>query len=565
MSGEWTGSKEWRIRPPVQGHSFGRSDIPPVVCQVLHNRGITSDLDLDLLLDPSATAVHDPALLPGMEVAVQRLYQAITGHETVAIFGDFDVDGTTATALLAQGLGDLGIKVLPYIPRRDSEGHGLNKAAVQALRDAGATVLVTVDCGVTSHQEVALAQDLGMDVVITDHHVPPQEIPPAFATIDPKLESSRYPCPYLSGAGLAFKLVQALYDFVGQPWKRELLELAALSTVADLVPLKDENRFLVKEGMKELQRTGRPGLQALYRQAGIKAESIDVEIISFSIAPRLNAAGRLEDADVSYRLLLTRSDQQAESLAALLGSLNRKRQQLTEEAWSLARDEVRSWVSIPRLLLVGNRSFSPGIAGLVASKLVEEYNRPAVVMCLGDELITASARSIPDFDVGDALSQCRDLFLRHGGHRQAAGFQMDPHNLPNLRERLTQVAEERLDGSDMVPSIDIDAEVPVASLTGETFRWLKDLEPYGVGHPRPVFLTRSLSPMNAMKVGAQGQHLRLKLREGKVVWDAMAFRQADRWVTDAPLVDVVYTIGSDQRGFVPVMALKVLDFRPSDA
>ena len=555
-------SREWRLRRPAPEEAVGGTGLPPIVAQVLHNRRITTRAGLDSFLNPR---LHDPSLLSQMETAVHRLYRALEDGETVGIFGDFDVDGVTGTALVAQGLGDLGVKVVPYIPHRVTEGHGPNKPAVQDLRDKGASVLVTVDCGVTSSEEVALAQDLGMDVIITDHHTPPQTLPPALAIIDPKLDSeSDYPFSELSGAGLAFKVVQGLYDLLGQPWNRDLLELAALSTVADLVPLVDENRFLVREGLKELRRTQRPGLRALYRYANISADSVDVEAISFAIAPRLNAAGRLEHSFASYRLLLTRSPDEAEALAAQLEGLNRKRQQLTEEAWVRARDLVKSWSPLPPILLVDDVGLSPGIAGLVAARLAEKFYRPAIVMSLVDGVVRASARGIPEFDLmSGALSPCHDLFTRYGGHRQAAGFQMPPENLPRLKERLALVSEEDMGKPDLTPSLDIDAEVSVASLAGETFRWLKDLEPFGVGNPAPAFLTQNLRPVDARTVGRQGQHLRLKLREGNVVWDAMAFRQRDKWVTDTPLLDVVYTMGTECRGSTEVLALRVLDFRSS--
>ena len=368
-----------------------------MVARVLHNRGITSALEIDSLLTP---VLREPDLLPGMESACHRLRKAIEAGEVIGIFGDFDVDGITGTALVAEALGDLGAKVVPYLPDRMTEGHGLNGAAVQALHEQGVSVLVTVDCGVTSVDEVSLAIDLGMDVIITDHHIPPPILPPATSIINPKLGDSDYPFQELSGGGLAFKLVQGIYGLVGQPWKRDLLELAALSTVADLVPLKDENRFLVREGVKELRRTRRPGLLALYRRAGIKAESVDVGTISFMIAPRLNAAGRMQHASYSYALLMTRSSEEAERLAAQLDALNRERQQLTQEADRWAREMVRGWAHLPFILVVEDGRFSPGLAGLVAGRLAEEFYRPAVAMSLVDGVLRASARSIPEFDLG---------------------------------------------------------------------------------------------------------------------------------------------------------------------
>ena len=554
--------RSWRVRPSAAVPS-GMSDLPPLVAQILCSRGVESHEAIDRFLNPGP---HDAGLLPGVGPAVQRLRKALEAGERIGIFGDFDVDGVTATALLAEGLGDLGGKVAPYIPHREEEGHGLNEAAVQALRDSGITLLVTVDCGVTSHREIALAQELGMDVIVTDHHVPPTLLPPALSIVDPKVEGSLYPFPDLSGAGLALKLVQALYDSLGRPWRRELLELAALSTVADLVPLVDENRYLVKEGLKELRRTRRPGLLALYRHARIKPETVDAETISFLIAPRLNASGRLRDAGISYELLVTRSEERAEELAGDLEALNRDRQRMTEEAYSTAQGAVYSRDSVAAVILVGGDWVAPGIAGLVASRLVDEFHRPAIVTSVGEDVVRASARSVPGYDVlAQALYPCRELFNRYGGHKQAAGFEMQAANLPALEEKMASVARETEGSIDPEPALDIHAEVPVSSLPGAAFRWIKELEPFGMGNPAPLFLTRGLVPMEARLVGRQKQHLRLKLKEGRVIWDAMAFRQAERWDPDCSSLDVVYTMGTDRRDGAEVLALKVVDFRLSDS
>ena len=561
MSREMPPRRPWRIPPPLPTADPELADVPPVIARVLRNRGLNTRPEVDRFLSP---VLHDPQLLPNMEPACDRLRSAVMGGEAIGVFGDFDVDGVTGTAVMAQGLRALGATVVPYIPDRVSEGHGLNPESVQVLRNRGVSVLITVDCGITSVNEVSIAQELGMDVIITDHHVPPETQPPAHSVISARLESSEYPFLELSGAGLALKLVQGLYSLMGRTWDRDLLELAALSTVADLVPLQGENRLLVREGVKELRRTRRPGLLALYRHAGIQAESIDAETIAFSIAPRLNAAGRLEHASTSLGLLITESADRAEELAAKLEALNVDRRQLTEEAWTRARDEVMGWGAVPPMILVSNEELSPGIAGLVASRLVDQFHRPAVVMSQVDGMLMASARSIPGFDLmADALSHCPDLFKRHGGHSQAAGFLMLQANLPALEERMVTLAGQALEGRDLEPTLDIDAEVSVASLAGETFRWLKDLEPYGVNNHAPTFLTRNLRVLEARPMGGNGQHLRLKLKEGRVVWDAVAFRQGERWVQDTESLDAVYTIGAQRRGGSEVLALNLMDFRSS--
>ena len=535
--------KEWKL--PAGGVRPWTDRAPPVIAQVLANRGIDSPPLLKAFMDPQP---HDPMLLPGMPGACRRLAQALDSGETVGVFGDFDVDGVAGTAVAVQGLEDLGARVVHHIPDRVSEGHGLNPDAVRSLAQRGVSLLVTVDCGVGGVAEVELAGSLGMDVIVTDHHVPPPALPPALSIIDPKLDPGEYPFNQLSGGGLAFKLIQGLHDFLGRPWERRLLELAALSTVADVVPLRDENRFLVRAGIEELRRTHRPGLRALYRRAGLAPDSIDAETIAFMIAPRLNAAGRMEHASISYQLLATDDPDEGDRLAARLEVLNRERRQMTEEADARVRERMDGGRAGASILVVLDHLVTPGIAGLVASRLVDEYHRPAVVMSMVDGMIRGSARSIEEFDVGGALETCGDLFVRHGGHRAAAGFEMAPENLPELEARLTAVAEERLDGLPERPPLRVDAELPVSRLVGDAFRWLKDLEPFGQDNRAPAFLTRAMEVLHVRQVGSDGRHLRLKLRDGPAVWDAIAFRRGGQLPPDSSRLDVVYNIGTEQRG-----------------
>ena len=553
-------SKDWKL--PAGDVRPWTGDVPPVIARVLRNRGIDSPSRLAAFMNPD---LHDPVLLPDMLRACQRLASALSAGETVGVFGDFDVDGVAGTAVAVQGLQDLGAPVVPYIPHRVSQGHGLSADAIHSLAERGVSVLVTVDCGVGDAGEIGLAKRLGMDVIVTDHHVPPPVLPPALCIVDPKLGGGEYPFNDLSGGGLAFKLIQGLYELLGRPWERRLLELAALSTVADVVPLRDENRFLVREGIQELRRTRRPGLRALYRRAGLKPGSIDAEAIAFMIAPRLNAAGRLEHASTTYRLLMTDDADEGDELAARLEVLNRERQQMTEEANLRVRERMEDGYARSAFLVVLDPLVTPGIAGLVASRLVDEYHRPAVVMSMVDGMLRGSARSIQEFDVGGALESCGDLFVRHGGHRAAAGFEMAPENLPELEARLGAIAEERLDGLPARPPLYIDAELPVSHLVGDTFRWLRDLEPFGAANPAPAFLTRAMEPLAIKQMGSNGRHLRMKLKDGPAVWDAIAFRRGDRLPPGSSKLDVVYNIGTEQRGGAEVLALKVLDFRTSDS
>ena len=555
--------RNWKLHPPAPPELSQVAGLPPVVAQVLYNRGVTKAEDIHQFFNESAPVLHDPMLLPGMPHAVDRLAHALESSQVIGVFGDFDVDGVTATALLAQGLGNLGAKVAPYIPHRVTEGHGLNPEAVQALKDSGVSLIVTVDCGVTSHAEVSMAVDMGMDVIITDHHTPPSVLPPALAIVDPKVPNSSYPFQELTGAGLAFKLMQGLYAHLGHPLPQDLLALAALGTVADVAPLRDENRSIVKGGLNELRTTHIPGLQALYRNTGLQPKAIDTEAISFIIAPRLNASGRMQHAISSYSLLTTQSEDEAELLAAEIGGLNQERQRNTEEAYQRAKEGTSSLEPSCPILLIADEEILPGISGLVASRLVEDYNRPAVVMALDQDLVRASGRSIPEFDLVAALYQCQDLFDRFGGHPMAAGFVMDRKNLPLLEQRLTGVASQMLGDLDLTPTLWIDAEAAPSSLMGETYKELRALEPFGAGNPAPVFLARNLKLASSRAMGRSGQHLRLKLSDGRVTWNAMAFRWGDREVPSAERLDLVYSLTTQGWDGQKVLALRVHDLRPS--
>ena len=553
-------SKVWRIHPPAPADFVRGVGLPNVVAQVLYNRGVTSAGEARAFLEGPSDPFHNPNLLPQMTHAVERLARAIESGETIGVFGDFDADGVTATAILAQGLGALGGHVTPYIPHRITEGHGLNVEAVQALEQSGVDLIVTVDCGVTSHREVEFAADLGMDVIITDHHTPSASLPPALAIIDPKVPGSDYPFTELTGAGLAFKLVQGLYAQLGKEWPDYLLAFAAIGTVADLGPLRDENRAIVTEGLRQLRETGNAGLNALYRQAKISPRDIDSGTISFIIAPRLNAAGRLQHAISSYRLLTCDTAGEANALAETLEDFNRERQRNTEAACQKALEMADDGEPI---LLLAHEVFSPGTSGLVASRMVEAFHKPAVVMSLDGGVVRASARSIPAFNVIAAFEECRPLFQRFGGHSMAAGFVMDRANLEELCAKLTSIARDILGDSRPPPVLHIDAEARPTDLMGDTYKSLAALEPFGYGNPKPVFLARRMKLQEARHVGGERQHLRLRLWDGRVAWTAFAFRQGGRELPGDGLMDLVYSLSINAWKGKRVIELRVEDFRPS--
>ncbi len=531
-----------------------------MVAQVVYNRGVTTPEEARAFLEGPPETFHNPGLLPQMSLAVERLIQAIDSGETIGVFGDFDADGVTATAILTQGLGALGGHVTPYIPHRITEGHGLNVEAVQALGQSGVSLIVTVDCGVTSHREVEFAAELGLDVIITDHHTPSAILPPALATIDPKVPGSGYPFTELTGAGLALKLIQGLYRHLDKEWPRDILALAAIGTVADLGPLQGENRAIVAAGLQQLRRTNSPGLNALYRQAKVSPRNIDSGTISFIIAPRLNAAGRLQHAVSSYRLLTCSTTGEANALAETLEDFNWERRRNTEAATQKALEMANSDQPI---ILLAHEEFAPGISGLVASRMVETFHKPAVVMSLDGGLVRASARSIPGFNVIAAFEQCRPLFQRFGGHSMAAGFVMDRANLDDLRTKLTAIAGKTLGDHRPAPTLQIDAEAHPVDLIGDIYKSLTMLEPFGYGNPRPVFLARYMEVQESNRVGGEGQHLRLKLWDGRAAWTAFAFRQGGRQLPEDGLIDLVYSLSTNSWRGKNVIELRVEDFRPS--
>ncbi len=379
--------------------------------------------------------------------------------EKIAVYGDFDVDGVTSTALMVQGLASLGGVVMPYIPHRVTEGHGLRSAAIDELHEQGVTLIVTVDCGITDVEEVKHANKLGMTVIITDHHTPPPTIPPAFAIVNPKLAGSKYPFNELAGVGVAYKVMQALMNSLGREEHMEgQMDLVAIGTVADMVPLVWENRYLVKRGLKTLNASPRLGIKEIITRAGLTLGNLDADSITWCLSPWLNASGRLEHAIASYKLLTTTSQQEARELAALLGQQNVERQRLTAKAMTEARAQIAAQGLAP-LIMLCNKEFPLGIAGPVAGKLAEEYYRPVIIVNIDDKTASGSCRSIPEFNIIKALNQCTGLLGRYGGHAQAAGFTMPAKNIPLLQKALIDLAGTQLKDVELRPRINIDAEV----------------------------------------------------------------------------------------------------------
>jgi single-stranded-DNA-specific exonuclease len=546
----------------VPDEYLNASGLPPLIAQLIYNRGVKLE-ESKPFLSVDHRLEGNPFLLPDISRAVNRVYKAVLAREKIAVYGDFDVDGVTAVVILVEGLSRLGAEVIPYIPDRVNEGHGLKISALEKLQAQGANLVITVDCGVTDLTVIKQAQNMGIDIIITDHHIPLGSLPRAVAVVDPKRKDSVYPYPDLAGAGVAFKLLQALFHKDSrEKWLARLLDLVVLATVTDLVPLVDENRYLVKEGLRELNNSSRVGIQEMVKLAGLKPGELDAEDISWVLGPRLNAAGRMNNASTSYQLLTTQSSEEAHLLALELEEKNAERQKLTSEVLSRAKEKLAAKLHLP-VLIEGDESYSIGVIGLVASKLVDEFYKPAIIINLGPELCQGSCRSIAEFDIAAALAKCQDLLTAFGGHPLAAGFTVARRNLTQLEQRLVNLATDQLGHLELRPELVIDAELPLTVLAGETFNLIQKLSPFGWGNPQPTFLTRQVEVIECRNFGSQAEWLRLKLKQGNATWQAVDFKSQKKQAEIPSHIDIVYNLEKSHWNGEEVLSLNLLDFAPA--
>jgi single-stranded-DNA-specific exonuclease len=546
----------WRLRDP-HAYQNGIDRFPPIVATVLAARGITTRAQADLFYKPNLMPDYDALELPGMHEAIARVRQAIEAREPIALFGDFDVDGVTSVAVLHEGLKPLGASLITYIPDRFTEGYGLNFGAVKKLRAQGAGLLVTADCGISSVAEVAYANELGLDVIILDHHTVPDVMPAAVAAVNPKRLDSPYPFDELAAVGVAYRFLEVLYEACGRTLDTSsFIDLAALGTVVDVAPLFDENRRIVTDGLARMQQGLRPGLEALARVSGTAAERFNAETLGFAIGPRMNAAGRLAHANIALDLMLAKDPMTARNLAEQLDALNRQRQGQTEEAMAMV-EEILGNSDDPLVMVAAD--ISPGIVGLVASRLADRRNRPAIVLSKGPEESRASARSVAEFDIVSAIRKEKDLLVRHGGHRAAAGFTVRNENLELLRDRLINTAAEQLGWEPASKLIQVDAEARLGDLNGLEIKGLMRFEPCGQGNRKPVLLTRGVQLKDAKTVGSDQDHLKVVVKDGPVTWRGIAFRQAEAELDG--LVDIVFSLQRDWRG--DGVELEILDIAPA--
>ena len=534
---------------------------------ILAARGITDPAEALTLL-AGEEELSDPALLTDMDAACQRIWQAIDNGETIAVFGDYDVDGVTATALLYQHLKGMGATVKCMLPSREGDGYGLSKNAIQSMHNKGCTLIVTVDNGISAVEEADFAASLGMDLIITDHHLPPETLPKAVAVVDPRREDDHSPFKGLCGAGVAFKLCAALDGCPPEEMLDYCGDLAAVGTVADVMPLVGENRTLVKAGLRQLQQTDRPGFGALLEEVGLAGKPITAENISYAIAPRINAAGRMDNAVTALQLVLCEDPDRAEELAHKLNEINAHRQETEQQIFKAAEEllEQQPERLDDRIMLLWGRDWHPGVIGIVASRLVEKYHKPTLVLCADGDTLKGSGRSISGFDLHAGLARCAEELLTFGGHRMAAGVRVLPEKLDAFRRRFTSVVREEL-GSDPVPAVQlIDGELDFKAATN--FIFLKELEmmqPFGVGNPEPVFQSPPLLVKRRRLFGPQKNHVLLELTDEScdITLQAKAWRQAEQFPADLEgrRIVLAYSPGIDMYNGAASVDVRIKDWK----
>lgn len=544
-------NKRWVVQPTITPQADeALSKFPHVLKQILFNRGYSTDTEARAFLKAEPNTDTDPFQLTGMSPAVDRIRYAVEHGEPIAVYGDYDVDGVTATALLVQALEGLGADVRGYIPNRFDEGYGLNKDALDSLKADGVKLVITVDCGIRSPDEALHTRTIGLDLIISDHHHPDGlNLPPALAVINPKQHGDPYPDKDLAGVGIAYKIAEALFSHHASSSYnlQSLLDLVALGTVADLAPLVGENRVLVRKGLKQIRETTRQGLFSLAGVAQVKIDKVKAGDIGFMLGPRLNASGRLESALASLELLTTTDLARAGQLAQQLDVQNRQRQTITKSMQAQAEAIALGEDPDAFLFFAAHEDFNPGVVGLTASRLTEAYYRPAVVAAKGPEETRGSCRSIPEFHITDALDQCKDLLVRHGGHAAAAGFTVRNENLPELVSRLKSLAKGQLEGKDLRQTLTADMDVALEELNFDVLKHLAYLEPTGYGNPDAVFVARDVKVKAARTVGAEGRHLKLSLEDSRgAVYDGIGFRLGGLQASLPPRVDVMFTLEANE-------------------
>mgnify|MGYP003991911519 FL=1 len=526
-------------------------ELHPIVVQLLYNRNLKTQKEIDEFLSPDYSKdVHDPHLFKDMEKACQRIYKAIKNKELITVYGDYDADGVSSAVILRSVLKNLKANVEVYLPHRAKEGYGLNKKAVEELAKKS-KVVITCDCGISNYEEVDIANEKGLDVIITDHHTVPEKLPKALAIIHPQVDE-KYPFKFLAGGGVAFKLAQALLSHakndlsakekeINEKW---LLDMVALATVADMVPLLGENRTLVKYGMLVLKKTQRLGMKKLIEIANLDVSKIDTRSIGFSLAPRINAAGRMDHANLAYYLMIEEDEDKAIQLAKDLNQSNLDRQKLTERIVREAKAQKIN--EDDSLLTFYNPDWSSGLTGLVAGRLAREHSRPVFVMTKVDENIVGSGRSVPEFNIIEALQDNEELLIKYGGHPQACGFSMDPAKQEEFIKVMKERAADKLKDVQFISKLEIELGIDFEDISWDLVDLLEKFRPYGQKNPEPLFMSTGLSVTSLRQVGNDGKHLKLEVSKGNKKKGAIAFGMGKMSLELGDKIDIVYNLSINQ-------------------
>jgi single-stranded-DNA-specific exonuclease len=544
--------------------------LPFGIAKILASRGLTKPQQVKKFLYPEISDLFDPLLLKDMDKAVDRIIYALKDNQKIMIFGDYDVDGITATSLIFLVLNRLGADVSYYLPNRLIEGYGLSEEGILEAEKRGVKLLISVDCGVTAINEVEFAYQKGIDCIITDHHEFSDTLPQAVAIINPKQKGKNYPGGELSGVGVAFKLAQALYGRLNQDEAEleEHLDLVALGTAADIVPMTNENRILTKFGMDQIIRTTKPGLKSLIFISGLLGKDIGTGQVVFILAPRINAVGRLGDAVKAIKLLTTKDEQLGSKLARDLNLENNRRKKIDETTLDDALEMIEQTVDLSRdkTIVLASSKWHQGVIGIVASRLVERYHRPTILIAIDGNEGKGSARSISGFDMYNALKECSNYLLKFGGHKYAAGLSIDPKNIQKLRDKLRAFSEKTLKQEDLVPRLTIDSELEFDSIDDKLVDTLNLFSPFGPQNLRPIFLTRNLEILGEPYV-VGNNHLKLKVKKNDKVFDAIGFGFGD-WVKPLSMkrikIDLVYVIERNTWNGNSKLQLRIKDLKIVD-
>ena len=564
----------WKIKQPSEDHvaslkkEFNTSEI---IAKVLANRGIESLKSSHNFFNPSNDQLHDPFMMKNMDIAVDRISKNIQNQKPILIFGDYDVDGTTGASLLYLGLKDLNAIVEYYIPHREKEGYGLSSGGIDYAHSIGADLLITCDCGINAFQPVDYANEHGVDIIITDHHIPDKKLPNAYAVLNPKQKGCEYPFKGLCGCGVAFKLISALSEKsgIGQNVGLNYLDLVALATSADMVPILDENRVLVHGGLDQLEESKSPGIHQLLVQTGLVGESLNVGKLVFGLAPKINAAGWMGDANRTVELLTTSDKTRAEELASILVRENKRRQLIQEDIVNDAIRLVHSQVDLEnnKVVIIGAKGWHPGVVGIVASRIKDEFSRPAIVIAFDKEGIgKGSARSIPNLDLYEALSYAAKFLEGYGGHPMAAGLTVREDKFENFKSLFLRNVNKILTNDDLIPAISIDGEMALTDINSRFMRFLEKLGPFGPGNMRPKFVSRNLSISGQPRLMGNGEHIRFIVSQNGRNYPAVGFKLSSHYedlIRGVP-VDIAYVVEVNQWQGQSNIQLNVRDIQLSD-